>query len=96
MPEKRSHRRYSFTGAQNIPFSIIHYPSNTEKTLRFQMRNLSEGGVCLRGESSIKEGEVVRCELGVPGLPVTIPTLLRARWNRQLPDGHLVGMQFVV
>jgi len=34
--------------------------------------------------------------LGVPGLPVTIPTLLRARWNRQLPDGHLVGMQFVV
>ena len=96
MSENRAHRRYSFAGVQNIPFSIVHYPSNTEKTLRFQMQDLSQGGVCLRGESTVKEGEVVRCELGVPGLPVTIPTLLRARWDRQLSDGYIVGMQFVV
>jgi len=95
MPEQRVHPRYSFS-VQNIPFSIVHYPSNTEHTLRFQLQNLGEGGVCLRGESAVEAGEVVRCELGLPGLPVTIPTLLRARWNRQLPNGYLVGMQFVV
>ena len=94
MPEQRTHHRYSFAGS-NIPPSIVHYPSNTETSLPFQIQNLSQGGVCLRGDSAVEVGEVVRCELGVPGLPVTIPTLLQARWNRQLSNGYIVGMQFV-
>lgn len=92
---RRRATRYPFVSETSL-FSIVNSGS-PKNQLRFQVQNLSRGGVCLRGESTVKEDDVLRCEFGLPGLPVTIPTLMRVRWTRQLPNGsYLVGMQFMI
>jgi hypothetical protein len=42
---------------------------------------------------------LVRCEIGVPELPVSIPTLMQVRWTRKQSlqaDTYLTGLQFLL
>ena len=94
--EKRDHPRYSFKEAATVPFSTILSSSKSRKLLHVQVQDLSEGGVGLRGEHGVEKNQVVRCALNLPGLPVSIPTLMQVRWTRKLPRGYLMGLQFLI
>src|SRR5215813_14256421 len=95
--EKRQHPRYSFKeAASTFPFSTIRYSNTAERTVRARLQNLSQGGVCLRADHSVKKEQVVRCDLSLPGIPVPIPTLMRVRWTRRVQQGYMTGMQFLV
>jgi len=93
--EQREYPRYSYTEGPAVPFVTI-YPGNSASPIRSHVRDVSQGGVGLRGEYSIKENEVVRCALSLPGVPVPIPILMRVQWSRKVNHGYLIGLQFLV
>jgi hypothetical protein len=42
---------------------------------------------------------LVRCEIGVSEIPVSIPTLMQVRWTRKQSlqaDTYVTGLQFVL
>src|SRR5262249_40497722 len=93
--EKRQHTRYSFKARPGL-LSTVWYSKTAEIKVHARLQDLSQGGVCLRADHSVKREQVVRCELSLPGIPVPIPTLMRVRWTRKVKQGYMIGMQFVV
>jgi hypothetical protein len=93
--DQREHPRYSYKEVATLPFSTI-YASNSTKAIHAQILDVSQGGVALRGEQSVKENQVVRCTLSLPGVPVRVPTLMRVRWSRKVRHGYLIGLQFLI
>ena len=95
--EKRAHPRHSFkeSGA-TVPFSTIKGTKKNGKPVQAQVLDISQGGACLRGDHRLKDDDVVRCDLSLPGIPVSLPTLMRVRWTRKLQEGYMIGMQFLI
>ena len=62
------------------------------------MRDISAGGLSLLTNRIVEVSDVLRCELPVQRLPVTIPVLCQVRWIRKNIDGrkHMVGLQFLI
>ena len=63
------------------------------------MQNLSRGGLCLVSPQAMVRACLVRCEISVSEIPVTIPTLMQVRWTRKQSlqaDTYLAGLQFLL
>ncbi|MFZ0864923.1 MAG: PilZ domain-containing protein [Candidatus Sulfotelmatobacter sp.] len=70
-----------------------------EKAVVGRVQNVSKGGLCLIGPQPLARSCLVRCEIGVPELPVSIPTLMQVRWTRKQSlqaDTYLTGLQFLL
>ena len=93
--DHRRHSRFSCKDTDTIPFSTLRV-ANSNITVLGQVQDISEGGVGIRSDSGIKEDQVVRCNLSLPGVPVRVPTLMRARWSRKAGKGYVIGLQFLI
>jgi hypothetical protein len=69
------------------------------KEIDGRIHNLSNGGVCILSSSPLQADTFVCCDVPVPDLPVSIPTLMQVRWTvkrGQKPPTYVSGLQFVV
>ena len=59
--------------------------------------NISKGGIRVVGDRLLSPGAVVRCEVGIPDIPVRVPTFLRVRWSDQneTKGQYEIGFQFL-
>jgi len=67
--------------------------------VRGRVQNLSRGGVCLLIDRPLEKSAVVVCEIALPDLPLSIPTVMQVRWDekREVQGEHyLVGLQFLL
>lgn len=58
--------------------------------------DVSDGGVKMVLDGDVQPGQVLKCELAFPGLPIRIPTLTQAQWCAELLREHVCGLRFVI
>lgn len=98
-PERRGNPRYPFLSKlKGRRLSRVGLPDEREGVIQGQILNISAGGLCLRADHSLKESQLVHCQLRLPEPPVEIPTLMQVRWTAK-PGGKqkfVVGLQFLL
>ena len=70
-----------------------------EKAVIGRVQNVSRGGICLVSPQPMAQSCLVRCEIAVSEIPVSIPTLMQVRWTRKQSlqaDTYVTGLQFVL
>jgi len=97
--ERRRHRRYSLAAeVKGSLLSNIGIPLKGQETLKGRVRDVSAGGLCVLSSRPVGASNVVRCELGLPSVPVRIPALMQVRWARETPSKgkYHIGLQFLI
>jgi hypothetical protein len=63
-----------------------------------ETENVGRGGVCVVSDTPVPENSVLRCEVGLPGTSVGVPTLMQVRWVSKAADSRhfRVGLQFLL
>lgn len=63
-----------------------------------RIQNISQGGVCLLTDQALPSSSLLRCEIGVSGIPAAIPTLVHVRWAETTSNGNPchIGLQFLL
>jgi hypothetical protein len=64
-----------------------------------RIHNISEGGVCLITSRPIENLSVLRCEIAIGDVPLSISTLMQVRWTKKQnvhPDSYLSGLEFLL
>src|SRR5581483_5278885 len=93
--ENRKYPRYSYPDSNHSP-SLTIYSGNSSMPIHAQVRDISQGGLGVRADYQLVEDEVIRCSLNFPGVPVSIPTLMRVRWSINLDPTYLSGLEFLL
>jgi hypothetical protein len=84
--EKRRAKRYPFTVVVTIQeLSAGQKISENSPAIGCVSRNASESGICLSTAVPLPYSAVVRCDISVGDLRITIPTMAQVRWVQK---GH--------
>ncbi len=71
--------------------------SSRQRTVKAQMVNAAEGGLCVVLSKSLLPSSVIRCRFGATGLPAGVPTLLQVRWVKAMPNGkYSCGLMYLL
>ena len=90
--ERRRHARF----ALRVHTGISRVQMAPKQVLIGRTIDVSDGGIRMVLEGEVQPGQVLKCELAIPGLPVRIPTLTQARWCSELSREHVCGLRFVI
>ena len=63
-----------------------------------RIQNMSKGGVCFLSQAPITRASLLRCEIGITDVPLSIPTLALVRWTKKQnleSSSYLSGLQFL-
>ena len=97
MPEQRRSSRVRFSSvlrARELPH-LGH--SHTQKRLREgKIQDISAGGICIITKQRLKEAQILHCELKIPAVSISIPTLMQVRWILPRNQQFRVGLQFLL
>jgi hypothetical protein len=77
----------------------VEASSTPLKDFEGRVQNLSQGGICLLSSTPLQASTFVRCDISMPDLPVSVPTLLQVRWTSKRDPrtmNYLSGLRFVV
>jgi hypothetical protein len=93
--EKRTAKRYSFTVAV-----MLHELSQDQKTVGRPIgcvsRNASENGMCVSTAVPLMHSAVVRCDISMGDVPVSVPTLAQIRWVERVSGGeYRTGLAYI-
>jgi len=97
--DRRQHTRFPHVlevQARTLPPVQAGYPASKEVPGRIQ--NVSEGGVCIVSALPLPVATFVCCEIAMPDVPVSTPTLMQVRWTAKQGNkaAHYVnGLRFV-
>jgi|SRR5579864_526852 len=95
--EVRQHPRYAvhcIASAQEL--SDCGTPSEDDE-LQGEIHNISRGGFCITLKRLCRVSSVLKCDIIIPGVPVSIPTLAQVRWSHESPEGGwAAGFQFLL
>lgn len=58
--------------------------------------DVSEGGLCLITKDAVKDKQILKINVPVPGLSLQIPTLVMVMWQRPHNGAYKVGMMFII
>lgn len=97
--ERRRYERFPQVLEVHAKSLLSANTKGTPKEFDGRVHNLSNGGVCIVSSSPLEADTFVCCNLAVPDVPVSIPTLMHVRWtvkHGQKPPTYLSGLQFVV
>jgi c-di-GMP-binding flagellar brake protein YcgR len=90
--ERRRHARF----ALRVHSGISRVEITPTQVLVGRAIDVSDGGIRMVLEGKVQPGQVLKCELAVPELPVRIPTLTQARWCSELSREHVCGLRFLI
>jgi hypothetical protein len=63
-----------------------------------RIQNMSKGGICFLSQHPVSRASLLRCEIGMADVPLSVPTLLLVRWTKKQnleSNGYLSGLQFL-
>jgi hypothetical protein len=90
--ERRQHPRYALRANECVS-RVVMSPT---QALLGRTIDVSDGGVRMVLKGPIQSGEVLKCELAFPELPVRIPSLTQACWCSGLSREYVCGFRFVI
>jgi hypothetical protein len=97
--DRREHARFPQAidvRARTIPPVRASYPPSKE--IQGRIQNVSQGGVCILSTQPLPISTFVFCDIAMPDIPVSIPTLMQVRWTakRGREAHHYIhGLRFV-
>lgn len=96
--ERRINSRLDFSGAVTFESTVPMAGEAEGMPLkgRGTATDISADGLCLTTQDVIKENQVMKINLPIPGVPVHTPTLVMVRWVSPENGGYKAGMMFVV
>lgn len=77
------------------PVRASHAPS---KEIQGRIQNVSQGGVCILSTQPLPISTYVFCEIAMPDIPVSIPSLMQVQWSaKRGRDAHhyIQGLRFI-
>ena len=86
--EKRTAKRYSFTVSVMLHELSQEHKATGAKPIGCVSRNASESGMCVSTAVPLMHSSVVRCDISVGDIPVTIPTIAQIRWVERVSGGE--------
>jgi len=86
--EKRTAKRYPFTVAVMLHDMSQEQKASGSQPIGCVSRNASESGMCISTAVPLMHSSVVRCDISVGDLPVTIPTMAQIRWVEKVSGGE--------
>jgi len=97
--ERRQHQRFPQVlevRAKSLP--PVQTPLISPKEFDGRIQNVSRGGACILSTLPLPAASFVKCDINVPDLPISIPTLMQVRWSAK--RGHksvsyLSGLSFI-
>ncbi len=63
-----------------------------------RIQNMSKGGICFLSHHPIDHASLLRCEIGMSDVPLSVPTLARVCWTKKQnleSNSYLSGLQFL-
>jgi hypothetical protein len=90
--ERRRHARYVLQSRQNVS----RVQMSPTEVLLGRTIDVSDGGIKMILDTQVQPGQVFKCELAIPELPVRIPTLTQARWCLEMSREHVCGLRFLI
>lgn len=98
--DRRQHPRFPhLLELQAHEVQLLESGIEKEKTIVGRVQNVSKGGLCFVSPQPIEQSCLVRCEIGVSEIPVSIPTLMQVRWTRKQSlqaNTYVTGLQFLL
>jgi hypothetical protein len=95
--ERRRSSRFRFSSpltARELP--PLGGAKGQTRLLKGKVENISAGGACVLTRKRLKESQIVHCELKIPNIPITIPTLMQVRWTVPRKEQFRSGLQFLL
>jgi len=96
--ERRSFRRYPTTSRGKINIQVMHSLFSSKKDLEGSLINISNGGMCISLQASLKLKQVAIISLPFLHGKTEIPTLGEIHWLRKISREKkeiLVGIRFL-
>ena len=62
------------------------------------IKDISEGGVCLRIKQALETAQIVKISLPLPNVKITTPALAEVRWVKKdtTKDHYIAGLRFLL
>ena len=97
---ERSNRRLSYEKevivSKGAQFALKAPKGSTKSVATGQMKNISNGGLCLVSKTKVNVNDFLRLSFKLEALPVAIPTLVEVRWVQKMSDSFFkFGVRFV-
>lgn len=98
MKERREHSRVDYSGVVTYEASSGFGSDNPDRKEQGKATavDMSESGLCLITHDSVKDNQILKINVPLPGLSLKIPTLAMVMWQRPYNDAYKVGMMFVI
>lgn len=94
MKERRDNPRIDLTGT--VTYEICSETSGDRQKCSGTVVNVSGSGLCLDTRDVVKDTQILKINIPVPGMSVQIPTLAMVMWKQTLNDGSRVGLMYVI
>ncbi len=96
--ERRTRERYQYSIdiiLQELSGDSV--ADGSAKQILGQVDNVSKRGLCVSSPVPLMLSKVVRCDIGLRDLPVTVPTIAQVRWVEKInPRNYRCGLQYVL
>lgn len=96
MKERREYSRIDFSGTVSYEACSTLEPESADPEVRGTAVDLSKSGLCLITRDAVKDKQILKINMPLPGLDLQIPTLAMVMWKRPHNDAYKVGMMFVI
>lgn len=98
MKERRDNSRIDLTGTvtYEIYSSVDAETSEERQKGSGTVVNVSGSGLCLDTQDVVKDTQILKVNIPVPGMSVHIPTLAMVIWKQTHHDGSRVGLMYVL
>ena len=98
MKERRQHSRLDFSEVVTFEASSTFAADASEMnfTGHGKAADVSDTGFCLVTLDAVKEDQILKINLPLPGVPVQAPTLAMVRWVVPDDGGYKAGLMFVL
>lgn len=92
--ERRMDSRVDFSG--DVTFeSTVSMGEESPLSGSGVATDISANGLCLTTQDAVRENQIMKIHLPVPGVAVQAPTLVMVRWVSRHNGGYKAGMMFV-
>lgn len=95
--EKRAAKRYPFTITVMVQELSPERKTAVTPAIGAVSRNASDSGMCLSTATPLEYASVVRCDVSVGHIPISVPTMAQVRWVKRCNSGeYRSGVAYVL
>jgi PilZ domain len=99
--ERRRHQRYRPRQVYHVRTTALSERGLDRlgaRPILGRIHDIGAGGLCLLSEQTVTVPQLLRCDILLPGVPASVPTLVRVCWRVKDPRraGYKAGAQFLL